>query len=55
MKEVLKTQKWRKTAPVAEQKSCTVKKKRTTQDKPKVVNMPLEHIRKGILKYVMQQ
>lgn len=33
MKEVLKKKKWRKTAPVAEQKSCMVEKKRTMQDK----------------------
>lgn len=54
-KEVLKTKKWRKTAPVAEQKSCMIEEKRRTQDKPEVVNVPPEHIRKGVLKCVMQQ
>lgn len=45
-KEVLKTKKWRKAAPVAEQKSCTVEEKMRMQDKSEVVNLLLEHIKR---------
>lgn len=45
-KEVLKTKKWRKTAPVEKQKSCSVEKKRRMQDKSDIVNLPLEHIKR---------